>query len=160
MAKLDKGFIESPSFFIINGSPTGFFSKSRGIRQGDPLSPYLFVNVMEFWSIGMTLSAVFGKLQPLKRGQEGITHLFFADDVLVFCKENTGSAKTHSKLLEDLHLNIGLQMNKNKSKLYLSEGCKCKVQLAQILGVNEGHLPIKYFELPSSIYSKAKTLSL
>ena len=60
--------IESPLFSImINESPSGNFTSSRGIRQVDPLSPYLFVIVMEFCSLSMELATVSGKIQPLRR---------------------------------------------------------------------------------------------
>ena len=128
---------------MIDGSPTGFFTSNRGIRQGDPLSPCLFGIVMEFWTIGMQLAKMSGKPQPLKRGHEEITHLLFADDMLVFCRGDKSSASTLNVLLEDLYLNTGLQVNKGKSKMFLSKGCKDKASLAELLGINQGSQRMK-----------------
>jgi len=99
----------------------------------------------------MQLSTISGVLQPLKRGHEGTNHLLFADDMLVFCKGNDRSASTLNNLLEDL--NTGLQINKEKSKLFLSKGCKCKSELVQILGVAQGTLPMKYLAYLSLLYT-------
>jgi len=74
--------------------------------------------------------------------------------MLVFYKGNKGSARALNTLLDDLYLNIGLQMNKQKSKLFLSKGCKNKASLASI---SQGSLPMKYLGLPlTSVYPKAK----
>ena len=76
--------------FLINGSPCGFFGSSRGLRQGDPLSPLLFVLVME--ALGRMLDKAIheGRLSGFRVGNlEGrssaVSHLLFADDTLIFC---------------------------------------------------------------------------
>ena len=51
---------------LVNGSPAGFFNSSRGLRQGDPLSPYLFVLGMEVFSILMEKASSKGFLQGHK----------------------------------------------------------------------------------------------
>ena len=60
-------------------------------------------------------------------------------------------------LLEILHFNIGLSISRDKSKLFLSKGCKLRGDLSSIISIPIGHLPIKYLGLPLSYnYLKAK----
>jgi hypothetical protein len=74
---------------LVNGSPSSFFSSSRGLRYGDPLSPFLFVIVME--ALSRMLSAIVngGLLLGFSVGSRhscvvDISHLLFADDTLFF----------------------------------------------------------------------------
>ena len=78
---------------LINGSPCGFFESSKGLRQGDPLSPLLFVLVME--ALGRMLDKVVhdDHMSGFGVGREegrslAMSHLLFANDTLIFCGAN------------------------------------------------------------------------
>jgi hypothetical protein len=76
---------------LINGSPQGFFASSRGLRQGDPLSPLLFVIVMETLSRLMDRASSGGFLSGFQvcsseGGSLVVSYLLFANDTLIFCK--------------------------------------------------------------------------
>ena len=76
---------------LVNGSPSGFFQSSRGLRQKDLMSPYLFVIVMEVFSCLLRRVISGGYLFGWRvRGRSGegilISHLLFANDTLVFCE--------------------------------------------------------------------------
>ena len=83
--------ISTTTFLVlINGTPEGFFNSSRGLRQGDPLSPYLFVIGMEALSRLIHRAVRGGFLSGCRiKGRRGdgalVSHLLFADDTLVFC---------------------------------------------------------------------------
>lgn len=71
---------------LINGTPHGLVTPQRGIRQGDPLSPYLFILCADILSHLIKRSAADGDIQGIKigNGVPAITHLQFADDSLFF----------------------------------------------------------------------------
>ena len=86
-----------------------------------------------------------------------VSHLLFADDMLVFCKGYEKLAKGVNDASQKLEQYTGLAINKQKSKVFLSKGCKVKDEIAAILGVPIGCLPLKYLGLPLTIsYPKAR----
>jgi hypothetical protein len=77
---------------LVNGSPFGFFSSYCGLRQGDPLSPLMFVVVMEALSKMFYVSVDRGRLSSFSVGSRllvvNISHLLFSDVTLVFYEAN------------------------------------------------------------------------
>ena len=106
----------------INGSSSGFFQSSRGLRQGDPLSPYLFVIIMEAFS-SLLRSVVGGGFvvacKVRSRGGEGVqvSHLLFGDDTLVFCGASKKQLLYLSWILMWFEAMSGLKINLDKSEL-------------------------------------------
>ena len=87
--------ISTASFSVLfNGSPTGFFQSSRGLRQGDPLSPYLFVIGMEALSCLLKRVVEDNFISGCRFwGRDGgdivISHLLYADDTIIFYETNS-----------------------------------------------------------------------
>jgi hypothetical protein len=123
--------ISTPKFSIsINGELNGFFSSSRGLRQGDPMSPYLFVLAMEVLSGLLGIMASDRDFRYHWRcDKEKITHLCFADDLLVFCRADAKSVCLVKGCLDQFRYLSGLVPNPGKSDffclwcfLYLQDG--------------------------------------
>ena len=148
--------VHSVSFSIlVNGSPHGYFTPSRGLRQGDPLSPYLFLLCTEGLHGLLSQAKISGQIQGLSLCRNGprLTHLFFADDCLLFCKANTSECDTILQILDNYEYASGQQLNCAKTTLFFS---KCVAQstqdeLIRILGVPAVRQYEKYLGLPSFV---------
>jgi ribonuclease HI/exonuclease III len=135
---------------IINGSPSGFFSCSQGIRQGDPLSPILFILMAEAFSRPIKSQQVQGlwKGAPIANTNESVTHSFFADDTL-FGYASIQEARQIRRTLQAYTLASGQKVNQLKSKIYFfntNSVLACKIQ--NILQFPVGKLPSTYLGIP------------
>ena len=151
--KLIMECVQHPSYSILlNGTSFGYFKGTRGLRQGCPLSPFLFAIVMEFFSIMMTMCAYSQLIPtPFVKGNVAISHLIFADDVSIFSRGTLYAAYNFKKLLEDFHRFSGLGVNWYKSSIIFS--CcdeETRTMIKGILNVTEGSFPFRYLGIPMS----------
>ncbi|XP_039007604.1 uncharacterized protein LOC120135412 [Hibiscus syriacus] len=112
-------FTQARYSISFNGSLTGYFKGARGLRQGDPISPYLFVLAMNVLSNMLNLAAAKGifAFHP-KCKKIGLTHISFADDLLIFCKGNVDSVIGVLSVLDHFYQISGLNLNSSKSELF------------------------------------------
>lgn len=148
--------VRTVSFSIlVNGSPHGYFSPSRGLRQGDPLSPYLFLLCAEGLHGLLSQAESSGKIQGLSLCRNGphLTHLFFADDCLLLCKANLNECATLLQILDQYEYASGQQLNRTKTTLFFSKCVASSTQeeLSRILGAPAVRQYEKYLGLPSFV---------
>ncbi len=88
---------------LFNGGRMDEFSPSRGIRQGDPLSPYLFILCMEYLSLRIFEACQNKNWKSIKASRSGpsFSHLFFADDLLLFADASETCCRTIIAVLDD-----------------------------------------------------------
>ena len=146
-------YIHSQFSVLINGSPNNFFDSSRGLRQGDPLSPMLFLIVMEVLS--RMLRRVEGaglfhgfKVESRRGGGESVSHLLFADDTILFCDANVEQILHIQLLLLSFQAVTGLKVNVHKNEMVPIGEADDVQALADILGCRVGTLPMSYHDMP------------
>jgi hypothetical protein len=130
---------------LINGVPSGFFCSSYGVRQGDPLSPFLFVLVMEAFSRMLGAFTSRGLISAFSVGSSEqdrviVSHLLFVDDTLVFCGVNASQIKHIRALLVCFEAAAGFKVNLSKSVLVPVGSVGDVDQLVGILGCGTGNL--------------------
>ncbi|GKU93253.1 hypothetical protein SLEP1_g6860 [Rubroshorea leprosula] len=136
---------------LINGSPTTEFPVSNGLCQGDPLSPFLFLLVVEGLSGLVKKAEGEGLLKCVKIGRGGmvLSLLQFADDMVFMGKADVDNLRVVKAILNWFQLISGLKINFGKSYLYgfnVSEGWVKGV--ADIMQCGVGKVPFTYLGLP------------
>lgn len=87
---------------LVNGQPTDTFKPKRGIRQGDPLSPYLFILCAEVLSSLIQKSQQEGLIDGISiaTNASAISHLLYAGESILFCRANPEEATTIMNILK------------------------------------------------------------
>ncbi|XP_026439059.1 uncharacterized protein LOC113339223 [Papaver somniferum] len=143
--------IKSAKFSIlINGSPFGFFGAKRGLRQGCTISLYLFVLAMEMLSATLLKQVQIQKFGFHPRCKlTRLTHLCFADDVLIFFKGNIVAAASLKYALDEFSTYSSLEINNQKTSLFCSVVDDLTLeQIIHILDCTVGELLVKYLGVP------------
>ena len=140
---------------LINGVAFGNIIPSRDLRQGDPLSPYLFLLCADGFS-SLIIKAVRNQMLSglsIYRGCPKITHLFFADDSLLFCKANSQECQQLIEILCLYEAASGQKINADKSSVFYSANTleEKKNEILEILGPMQDSRYGKYLGLPSII---------
>ncbi|KAK1291255.1 hypothetical protein QJS10_CPB17g00048 [Acorus calamus] len=121
---------------LVNGTPTEWIPVERGLRQGDPLSPYLFAIVVEALSAKLRIVQRSGMLhgnQPDARllgahVPEGISHVLYADDLLVVSSATPLACDTLRTVFEEVRQFTRLKVNWGKSSVRFSPSVPCRIQ--------------------------------
>ncbi|XP_028551780.1 uncharacterized protein LOC110101382 [Dendrobium catenatum] len=155
-----KGF---PSFFIswikacitdvnfsilLNGALEGYFPTSAGLRQGCPLSPYLFCIVMDAFS-----NLLEGRgFKGITNGNFSLNHLLYADDVLIFGEATTENCLIRANAITDFANSSGLFINYEKYSIMFPNHLRNQLEVCQMLSIHSIVNKITYLGIPLSFY--------
>jgi len=129
--------VSSSSFSILlNGSPFGNFTPTRGLRQGDPLSPFLFILGTEVLSRLFHHQESIGLLKGIctTKSCPPINHLLFADDLIIFAKATYSEATVLSYCLNKYCSWSGQKINNGKSSILFSKNTS-SASISSVLGI-------------------------
>ncbi|TXG69366.1 hypothetical protein EZV62_004301 [Acer yangbiense] len=150
--------VGSPWFSVMmNGAFKGFFQSTRGLRQGDPLSPFLFILMEEVLTRLLRKNFESGRIgrfyHPI--GAPLVSHLLYADDILIFANGGKRSIRNLVKALETYEKWSGQRINKDKSAIFPSKYISSarKRDLLRVTGFREGYFLVTYLGAPL-VYGK------
>ena len=133
----------------INGELCGYFKGSKGLRQGDPLSPYLFVLCIEVFSQLLNSKYADGAIGHHPNAVNPcVSHLAFADDIMVFFDGERSSLQNISNTFDTFSGWSGLELNRMKTELYTAGLTQNETYELSGLGFTLGSLPVRYLGLP------------
>ncbi|KAJ9700981.1 hypothetical protein PVL29_006352 [Vitis rotundifolia] len=146
------GCLSSVSYAIlVNGSAKGWVKASRGLRQGDPLSPFLFTLVADVLSRMLMRAKERNLMEGFRvgRNRTRVSHLQFADDTIFFSNSREEELQTLKSLLLVFGHISGLKVNLNKSSIYGINLDQVHLsRLAVMLDCKASGSPILYLGLP------------
>ncbi|GJN07424.1 hypothetical protein PR202_ga25254 [Eleusine coracana subsp. coracana] len=148
--------VTSVSFSVkINGSLSIVFRPTRGLRQGDPISPYLFLLCAEGFSSLLKLVGPVHLSRGVRVGihSSWISHLLFTDDSIIFSEASQRGADRLKAILDTYHKGSGHLVNKEKSAVFFSKNSTevIKNVVLETLQIPNEALAEKYLGLPTAL---------
>ncbi|CAI0629580.1 unnamed protein product, partial [Linum tenue] len=148
-----KGLVTSPILSVlVNGEAAGFFNIRKGLRQGDPMSPFLFLLVMDILSVMLETLRSEGLISGFfmnEASEEGeVTHLMYADDTIIFCDANEDQVLNLLSTLVCFQSVTGLRINVEKSVMFPVGNFGNPDVFARIFGCGWNFLPTIYLGAP------------
>ena len=122
---------------LLNGAPSNTFTPSRGLRQGDPLSPFLFILMMEGLGRAIRMANVEGRIQGIKLTPDGEanTHQEFVDDAMLQGIPTVREARAIKYISNNFAIAAGIEVSQNKSKVFFfNTNIVIKRNITKILG--------------------------
>lgn len=151
----------STASVVVNGRKGDEFTPTRGLRQGDPMSPYVFILCMEYLSHLITSEVQNGNWNPISppRGGIKLSHVFFADDLLIFGVNDHQTLLAIARTFQIFSTLSGLQINFSKSKLVFSANSTpiLRQQACAALNIEEAPTLGTYLGFPIKSGSLNKT---
>jgi hypothetical protein len=140
---------------LIHGRPYGNIIPTRGIRQGDPLSPYFFILCAKGLSSFLQKAEMDRQITglPITRGGMRVNHLFFADDSLLFCKANIFEWVRIQQILETYEKALGQKLNRSKTSIFFSRNTKrgTRDHILSVASLTTTRCYEKYLGLPALV---------
>ncbi|KAA3466240.1 reverse transcriptase [Gossypium australe] len=146
----------SVSYLVsFNGMCSDWFSPSRGLRQEDSFSPYLFLICAEGFSTLLEDAKQGGCMRGASVGRErvSINHLFFTDDCILFGDATKEGVRTVRDIIREYEMSAGHRVNYDKSLIFFGANVKEEVKedITRVLGVRVASSPDKYLGLPMMV---------
>ena len=140
---------------LVNDEPCGMIHPTKGIRQGDPLSPFLFLLCTEGLNGLIKHVERSGDIHGFSLCRRGpkLTHLLFADDSLPFCRATMEECGKVLELLSKYEEASGQKVNKSKTSIFFSKTTNAEVKrdIKEAWGVSEIMHYERYLGLPSFV---------
>ncbi|WOK95118.1 hypothetical protein Cni_G03825 [Canna indica] len=130
----------------INGFNSFCFKNCKGVRQGDPLSPYFFIMMQELLSLLIKKAVDDGEVKAFKYKKFFISHLFYADDILITISSCRRSVMKVKEILDTYCSYTNHKINVSKSEVIFPGNCseRIKAEVCNILNIKKGTFPIKH----------------
>ncbi|KAL2471352.1 Uncharacterized protein Adt_39488 [Abeliophyllum distichum] len=136
---------------LLNGRPCGFFPSSRGLRQGDPISPSLFILASDYFSRILTRQYQQIASMAYRHGGDAlISHLCFADDMIIFANSQKQSIRRVLYCIEHYERASGQLVNRDKSGIILPRRATIQQihMLEHLTGFRHQQQPFTYLGVP------------